>query len=122
MSHRLHLFRGIRQRGDEPRLTWYTAAAADLYVWQDPSGRVVAFEFCYDKLTDEHVLRWRQGTGFLHARVDAGESVPHYNATPIAVADGAPDLDRIALEFERMAAEVRPGIYRFVLAKLRLNK
>ena len=84
---------------------------------QEAAG-ISSFEFCYDKPQDEHVLRWREGEGFRHARVDDGEDNPARNRTPIHVADGEFDLGRLAARFRQLGSDIDPEIYRFVLARL----
>jgi hypothetical protein len=109
---------GPRQGGAGRR--WFGGSGADLYVWQDAGGGIVAFELCYGKPRNERALRWRVGAGFDHVRIDDGEPGPHVNSTPIAVADGQADLEALALELEALAAGIEPRIYRFVLGRLRL--
>jgi hypothetical protein len=105
------------QREGELRRRWFASTHADLVVWQDAAG-ISSFEFCYDKPQDEHVLRWRKGEGFRHARVDDGEDNPARNRTPIHIADGEFDLGRLAARFRQLGSDIDPEIYQFVLARL----
>lgn len=105
----------VRARPDGERTRrWYTCPTADLYVWVGEAG-IEAFEFTYGKDRDEHSLRWRAAGGVDHARIDAGDASPLRNRTPIAVPDGHFDAEAVALEFERVGAEIDPRVYRFVL-------
>ena len=96
---------------------WFTCASTDLYLWTDADG-IAAFEFCYDKPTDEHVLRWQRVGGVLHARIDDGEDRTLSNRTPMLVSDGHVDREALALAFERVAADIDPPVYRLVLGVL----
>lgn len=96
---------------------WYHCGSADLYLWQDAAG-IAAFEFCYGKPADEHVLRWQRAGTVRHARIDDGESGTLSNRTPILVADGHVDRETLALAFEQVGAEVDPVAYRLVLLTL----
>ena len=107
----------IRQHADEPQRRWFSCANADLYVWAKGDA-YLAFEFCYDKPHDEHSLRWKRESGFSHTRVDDGEASPISNRTPILVPNGLVDLRTIALEFESVAAQLDPRVFRFVLTAL----
>ncbi len=112
--------RKVRQHDGEQQRRWFTCETADLYVWTDSSG-ISAFELCYNKLVDEHVLTWRRGQGMKHARIDDGEQNIFQKRTPIAGKDGALDLAYLAMHFEELAAHVDPSVYRFILATLYRN-
>lgn len=105
------------QREGELCRRWFASPHADLVVWQDAAA-IRSFEFCYAKSQDEHVLRWREGFGFWHGRVDDGEDNPARNRTPIHVADGEFDIPLLAARFQQLASDIDPEIYRFVLARL----
>jgi hypothetical protein len=107
----------VFQRHGEVWRRWFASHGADLVVWQDAAG-IRSFEFCYDRPHDEHVLRWRQGEGFRHARVDDGEDNPARNRTPIHVADGDCDLGQLARRFQELGSDIDPEVYRFVLGRL----
>ena len=81
---------------------WFSSLESDLIVWTDELDAIVAFEFYYDKNVHEHVLIWRERSGFTHLAVDDGEQKPalEYKQTPILVTDGRFDPDRIRSLFE----------------------
>jgi hypothetical protein len=70
------------QRVNEPRRRWFTHSDVDLYVWEDvDSGRIVAYQLCYDKRGDERVVHWNEKRGFGYAEVRELND-PLVNATP----------------------------------------
>ena len=103
-----------RPDGDRTRC-WYSCPTADLYVWVGEL-EIEAFEFTYGKDRNEHSLRWRAEGVIDHTRIDAGESSPFRNRTPIAIPDGRFDAETVAMEFERVGADVDPHVYRLVLS------
>jgi hypothetical protein len=86
-----------RQVAGEPRRRWFSSADLDLIVWLDETGSVVGFQLCYDKSRGERALTWRAERGYDHSAIDDGESNPaQYKSTPILVADGHFDRERVA--------------------------
>ena len=113
----------VRQTpGSGLRRRWFTSRSADLFVWQDQAAEVVRFEYCFGKPHDEHSLSWSRKGGFRSAKVDDGEASAMRNRTPIAVSVPPFDLDEIAEQVERAAAEVDPEVYRVILRLLRLRQ
>lgn len=82
----------VKQRGGEGfRLRWYSDESHDLYVWLSDEGRLMRFQFCYDKGSlREQVVRWKLGGAVEHALIDDGERL-HRKQTPIFVSNGAWD-------------------------------
>ena len=96
-----------RQVPGEPRRRWFSSQELDLIVWLDETGAVVGFQLCYDKSRGERVLTWRAGRGYEHAAVDDGEALPaHHKSTPVLVADGRLDRDRVAVLFAEASTAV----------------
>jgi hypothetical protein len=81
---------------------WFSSREIDLIVWTHKTGSMAAIEFYYDKIVDEHVLIWRERSGFTHLAVDDGEQKPalEYKRSPILIPDGSFDPDRIRTLFE----------------------
>jgi hypothetical protein len=119
MNH-LREMRDTRQIPGEPRRRWFCSPELDLIVWiDDDAGRPLGFQLCYDKLIGERALTWREGRGYDHSAVDNGESMPtKYKGTPILVADGVFQQDRIAAVFEDASSEIPADIRAFVTEKL----
>lgn len=97
-SGRLREVRVFQREGEACR-RWFTCHGADLVLWQAAAG-IRAFEFCHDRPHDEHALRWREGEGFRHARVDDGEDNPVRRAV------------------SRLGSGIDREVYRFVLVRL----
>ena len=116
-SERLREIGSARQHAGDPPRRWFSCADADLYVWYEDDD-CMAFEFCYGKPHGERSVRWRRGAARRHARIDDGESSPLENRTPIALADEDFHAPTVALEFERVAADIEPRIFRLVLTEL----
>jgi hypothetical protein len=74
---------------------------------------------CYDIKGDQHALTWREGSGFSHNRVDAGEdSIYRYKMTPVLVLDGVFDPATIAERFKRESEAIDETVANFVSEKL----
>ncbi len=107
------------QVAGESRRRWFSDDDWDVIVWQDESNRVVGFQLCYDRTRDEHALTWRQGRGFTHQKVDAGEDdAQHYKQSPILIADGKFDPQIIAKTFVEKSAKMDPAVADFIRDKL----
>ena len=99
---------------------WFSSQEIDVIVWTDELDAIVAFEFYYDKNVHEHVLIWREGSGFTHLAVDDGEQKPalEYKQTPVLIADGRFDPDRIRSLFEVWCDDLPASIVNGVRHKL----
>lgn len=114
----LQKIRGVRQDDESKERNWFQNEFFDLFVWTGQSGRVIAFQLCYDRLDNERVLAWNEAGGFLHRRVDDGEHTPVKNMTPIMVADGRFAADGIAAEFDARSIGLEPRIREFIRRKI----
>ena len=97
---------------------WFADDFFDLIVWYDPDGRLDGFQLCYNKSFDEHAFTWRRNSGFIHQRIDDGESVPTKKKSPILVPDGQFPCADIRERFETNGREMDPKIVRLVTQKL----
>lgn len=107
----------VSQHEGEPGRRWFTNEHSDLYVWLEGDA-ISAFEFCYDKHRNEHVLRWSSAKGFSHAHIDDGEQNILKKSTPIATEDGGFDPLAIIHLFESSARFMDTRLYRFILIRL----
>lgn len=122
----LREIRPVKQ--NDPALTrrWFQSDYFDLFVWLanegDAAGQMVMFQLCYDLRRNERAVSWRKGTGFYHDGVDDGEgSGPHGsggNATPILVANGPYDAERVNARFLRESADLPPELRKQIIAGL----
>jgi hypothetical protein len=108
----------VRQAEGERRRRWFQSPDADLIVWYDDHA-IYGFQLCYDRKWDEHALTWTPERGFVHNRIDDGDSIDRgYKQTPILAADGALDARRLARRFAAMSALLPREVVAFVLQKL----
>ena len=104
-----------RQVEGEPRRRWFSSPDLDLIVWVDERDAIVGFQLCYDKTRGERALTWRRGRGYDHMGVDDGEQSPaQYKSTPILVADGFFDRERVSGIFLESSESLPPDIRRAV--------
>ena len=110
-------FHGVMQeRGVTTLRRWFQDEGMDLIVWFGAKNHPEGYQICYrGEDQRERALTWRTGQGFTHARVDAGDSRPDKNLTPILVRDGAVPWTRVRAEFSERAAELDPVIRDWVL-------
>jgi hypothetical protein len=107
----------IRQIPGEPRRRWFRTDDLDLIVWCDEAGAPTSFQLCYDKLRSERALTWTPERGFLHEAVDDGGV--GYKATPILVAGGRFEANRVGERFAAASHELPREIVEFVGNKLK---
>jgi hypothetical protein len=123
--NRLVVSKLIELKGDQSLVgnrRWFSSREIDLVIWTDKINSIVAFEFYYDKNVNEHVLIWRESSGFTHLAVDDGERKPalEYKQTPILVIDGCFDPDRIRNLFEGSCEDLPADVAHCV--RLQLEK
>lgn len=92
----------------------------DLFIWYAEKGLdPVGFQLCYNKKSNEHSLIWDRDKGFLHSKVDTGESDALANRSPVLVADGLFDSNRVAEKFLNSSQEVDDEIVNLVYHQLK---
>lgn len=108
-----------RQVEGEPKRRWFSSPDLDLIVWLDAADAPVGFQLCYDKTRGERALTWRAERGYDHAAVDDGEHGPaQYKRTPILVADGHFNRERVQAIFMEASESVPEGIRNFVTDRI----
>jgi hypothetical protein len=107
-----------RQIAGEPTRRWFASQEQDLYIWHDQEGEIVAFQLCYSKYVNEHAIYWKKNSGFVHFRVDDGESNGVDSSTPILLADGYFDKRSVLASFQRISINIPQEIIQFVIGKL----
>jgi hypothetical protein len=100
----------IRQVPGEPRRRWFSSPDLDLIVWLDDTDTMLGFQLCYDKSRGERALTWRADRGYEHAAVDDGEARPSHKETPILVANGHLNRERVADLFREASVSIPPRI------------
>jgi hypothetical protein len=121
MNSLLREIRNVRQVPGELRRRWFTSETMDLIVWLDESNGPTQLQLCYDKgrRRSERALTWKIGSGYTHTAVDDGE-IGHgrYKSTPILVADGGFNTERVSGLFMKDGAELPADIVEFVATKI----
>ena len=100
------------------RRRWFTDEQMDLYLWFDAAGELVRLQLCYDKLTLERVLHWRQGEGYRHDAIDDGEGVPGKARSPILVMDGPCDVEALLARFRDASLKLDDATFDLVYRRL----
>ena len=99
-------------------IKWFSDEYFDLAVWFHNDGSIKSFQLCYNSINDPHALTWKEGKGFVHDRIDDGETRDHYKMTPILVADGEFPKEKILKKFLDASREIDPEIGNFVYQKI----
>lgn len=112
-------YRNVRQHPGESRRRWFSSSQFDLIVWLSDNDEPVGFELCYDKHSNERSLRWSATRGFQHMAVDDGEhEAGKYKETPILVADGFFDAQRVHAELAAVSHTLPAPIAAYVLSAI----
>ena len=109
-----------KQRRGEHRRRWFYSRDFELIVWIDDDGCVAEFQLAYDKTAVPHALTWKFPDNFEHTGIDTGETHPlKPKGSPILVADGVFEPDRIAKAFRIASVEIPREFAELVEAKVR---
>lgn len=105
----------LSQRKGEPHRRWFEDEYFDLLVWENETGEIVGFQLSYDKIRDQHALTWKKQKGYIHNKIDDGESRPgRLKASPILLAGGIFQNDKIAERFKRNSKDIDEVVSSFV--------
>lgn len=104
------------------RRRWFEDDGMELIVWYGAADRVTGFQICYERQRQEHALTWHEGRGFTHARVDAGDTRPEKNLTPVLVPEGAVPWRELREDFARRSGQLDASVREFVSAKLEARR
>jgi hypothetical protein len=102
------------------RRRWFEDEEIELIVWYRPTGEVDGFQICYGPPggSGGRALTWRQGAGFAHSRIDAGDATPLKNETPVLAPDGAVPWAEVAEMFRDRSVTLEAPLRDLVLGKL----
>jgi hypothetical protein len=115
----LYEIQDVRQIDGEPKRRWFSDDFFDLILWLDESGGLLGFQLCYDKRRNQHALTWRADSGYLHNRVDEGESRPgKFKAAPVLMPNGRFSKEMIAMLFLRASRGLERWIAEAVYEKI----
>ncbi len=95
---------------------WFRDESFDLYLWQNAAGEIVSLQLCYNRINNEHILRWSSQEGYLHARVDSPEDKPGRSMSAILVANGVFPAKLVHEDFLKAALEIPDAVRDFVLS------
>lgn len=109
----------VRQVEGERARRFFSDDEFDLILWNDVDGSFSGFQLCYDKGRDERALTWKNGAGYTHDRVDAGEVVGKPK-TPVLIADGVFPARQIADRFSAASIAIDQDIAQFIREKILL--
>jgi hypothetical protein len=107
----------VRQIPGEGYRRWFSDDYFDLYLWYN-HDTIDGFQLCYNKNVKEHSITWQKGKGFLHNKIDDGETQPQDNKTPILIDDGTFDNKSVADRFIAESKDIDKDVSRFVYDKL----
>ncbi len=102
----LREIRDVRQVRGEPRRRWFSDEDFDLIVWIDPEKRIIGFQLCYDKQTEQKALTWLKDKGYQHSRIDDGDNPGKMKASPVLEANGHFDREGIGRWFRENRGDV----------------
>lgn len=110
----------VKQERGSGRRRWFEAEGLELVVWLERGHpqHVTGFQLCYDVGAEQYALTWREKTGFAHSVVDAGDSTPLRNETPILVPDNEIPWGIIGRRFDENSGSLEPWLRRLVHDKL----
>jgi hypothetical protein len=97
---------------------WMADDYFDLIVWYESGGGVHGFQLCYDKCGHERALTWTRKGGFRHSGIDAGESKPSANCSPILVAGDLFPVEKVRREFMARSGPLTADLRELVLGRM----
>ncbi len=100
------------------RRRWFEDEEIELIVWYHPAGEVDGFQICYGRPDNSRALTWRTGAGFAHSRIDAGDTTPLKNETPVLAPDGTVPWAEVTALFRDRSATLEAPLRDLVLKKL----
>lgn len=110
--------RHVRQEPGAGRRRWFEADGLDLVVWLDAADAVTGFQLCFDEGPVARAVTWRPGAGFGFSRIDAGDTDPLRNETPVLEPAAAVALPDLARRFAAAAAGLEVPLRDFIGARL----
>jgi len=117
----------VAHRFGEPWRRWFRSDSLDLIVWFSwwGWGPPIGFQIAYDKAAREGTLTWTRERGFEHRRErDVKREEPdgllrYYEKAKLGqVIDEHVNVERLTLQFERVAPGLPPKFAALVMGKL----
>lgn len=110
-------FKAVTQEPGRRR-RWFQDDGLELIVWYGGAGEPDGFQICYVEQGRERALTWRAGRGVTHARVDAGDTRPDKNLTPVLAPAGPVPWARLRERFAECGAALPNDLHGFVRERL----
>lgn len=110
----------LQKQNESSARRWFSDDDFDLTIYQDEEKNILKFELCYDKGHGEHSIIWKEPGSYSHYSVDDGEhAMQKIKMTPILVANGAFEWERVADCFLSASDLIDREIADFVFGKIR---
>ncbi len=116
MTESLHEVAHVQPEG-HLRKSWFAARDCELFVWEDATGAIVAFQFCFEAKRGREAVEWRAGHEVHHAEVEE-TSVVMKNRTHTLRFDNAERKAEALAVFERICATLPHHIAEMVRGRL----
>lgn len=111
--------KNVRQIDGEPLRRWFWSDYFDLIAWFNADNDIIGFQLCYDKNKKQRVLTWQKDAGYSHDYIDDGEESPgKHKSTPVLVADGIFQKEKIAAQFKEESHNIDGQIADCVHSKI----
>ena len=114
----MYEYSNVRQIKGEGTRRWFADEDFDLIIWYDDNNKIKGFQLCYDKQYSERALTWKNNGHYYHNKIDDGDVVFGSKKTPILVADGLFDKNKIGKLFLEKSSEIDKNIVDFVYNKI----
>ncbi|MBN2509194.1 MAG: hypothetical protein JXB03_02915 [Spirochaetales bacterium] len=112
----------VRQEKNRDFKIWYTDDYWDLFLWIDAKKQVSAFQLCFGKPDNEHIIMWnRKGNTIKTARVESGEDDPSQNRSPLLYEAGNVNIHQTVLRFEKDSKKMDPALAKLVISRLKAS-
>ncbi len=112
--------KNVRQIEGEGLRRWFSGNYFELILWYNEKNEISGFQLCYGlKGLSPKALTWKDKSGYTHDSVDDGEHTATIGKmTPVLMADGQFDQDKILDIFVQESQELDQKIVGFICSKL----
>jgi hypothetical protein len=107
----------VQQKAGDLFRRWFSDNDFDLIIWYNDEKEIIGFQLCYDVKENEKAITYSDGK-FSHNKIDQGEDNPSKNRTPILVADGSFDEQKVLPKFEESSKNLENEIKEYVSSKI----
>ncbi len=112
--------KNVRQIPEEGFRRWFSDDFFDLYLWYEEKDKdLTGFQLAYGETERDHALTWTREHGFSHDGIDDGNITGSYKKSPILIANGLFNPDKLAKKFKEHKGELESSIYKFIEKKIK---